>query len=142
MGPWRHPVLPMTKALLTGIAVAMLPMIGLATSAPAGIVRGTVVLGPMCPGPPRPGQECSDKPIATTIDVFRSPNGPTTPDKPYRRIKSDEQGHFQISLDPDSYWFEPHVPQARAGISFPKPVKVVVTAGTTTITLVVDTGMR
>jgi hypothetical protein len=135
-------VLLMMIALLAGVAVAVLPLIGLATSAPAGIVRGTVVLGPMCPGPPRPGQECADKPIATTIDVFRSLNGPTTSDKPYRRIKSDEQGEFQISLDPGSYWFLPHVPQERAGISFPKPVKVMVTAGTTRITLLVDTGMR
>ena len=132
----------MMRALVAGMAVAMASLIGQATSASAGTVRGTVVLGPMCPGPPRQGQECADKPIATAIDIFRSLNAPTTGDKLYRRIKSDAQGHFQVSLDPDSYWFVPHAPQGRAGVSFPKPAQVVVTASTTTIALVVDTGMR
>jgi hypothetical protein len=135
-------ILLTTIALLARTAVAMLALVGLAISASAGMVRGTVVLGPMCPGPPRQGQECADKPVATTIDVVRSLNDLTTPGKPYRRIESDKQGHFQIALDPNTYWFMPHAPQQRAGISFPKPVEVVVTAGTTTVTLIVDTGMR
>jgi hypothetical protein len=134
--------MPPIRSLLARFAITTLALSGLATSALAGVVRGKVVLAPMCPGPIRVGQECAAKPITTTIDVFRYPNDPSIPGKPYRRIKSDKQGYFQISLDPHTYWFVPHVPQLHAGISFAKPVEVVVTTGTTTITLVVDTGMR
>ena len=132
----------MTATLIARIVAAMLAIAGLAASAHAGMVRGTVMLGPTCPGPPRQGHECADKPIETTIDVFRSSVYPTTADNPYKRVQSDKQGRFQISLEPDVYWFVGRAPAQRAGISFPKPVEVVVTAGTTTVTLTVDTGMR
>jgi hypothetical protein len=131
-----------TFTLLAGIAAAMLSPIGGAASASAGMVRGTVVLGPMCPGPPRQGHECADMPIATVIDVFRSVDSPVASGKPYRRIKSDHQGNFKVALPPGSYWFVPHAPPERPGTAFAKPVNVVVGAGTTTLALAVDTGMR
>jgi hypothetical protein len=134
--------MPSIGFLLWRSAIMALAITGLATSVLAGIVHGKVVLAPMCPGPTYVGQECPAKPIMTTIDIFRSPNDPSIQGKPYRRIKSDKQGYFEISLDPHTYWFVPHVPQLYAGSSFAKPVEVVMTAGTTTITLVIDTGMR
>ena len=119
-----------------GVVLAMSGMISLAISARAGIVEGTVVLGPLCPGPPRQGQECAAVPIATMIDIFGSAKYPTAADTPIRRAESDIRGHFKVSLEPDTYWFVPRDPHQRPGISFPKPAQVVVTAGTTTVTLV------
>src|SRR6476620_3621282 len=117
-------------SMLARMVVTAVPLV--ATSAVAGTVRGNVMLGPTCPGPISVGQECAGKPIATTIDVFRTPSYPTMHGKPYRRIKSDKQGRFEIFLDPDTYWFVPHVPPLQAGVSFAKPVMVVVSTGTTT----------
>ena len=108
----------------------------------AGEVRGTVVLSPQCPGAAQIGKECPAAPIATTVDIFRSPNDPSIPGKPYRRIKSDQQGHFRISLAADIYWFIAFVPEPYEKIRAAKPQEVTVTSGTTTITLVVDTGLR
>jgi hypothetical protein len=130
---------PLVGLAITALAVATGGGAGLAL---AGEVRGVVTLGPMCPGPSQIGKECPPTPIATTIDVFRSPNDPSMPGKPYRRIKSDNQGRFQISLAPDTYWFVPHVPKPYGKIPSAKPRQVVVTAGITQVTLVVDTGMR
>lgn len=132
----------MRKEPLTAFLFGVTGIISFVPIAGAGVVKGTVVLGPMCPGPARQGQLCADKAISTTIDVFRSRDYPSSPAQPFRVVKSDHQGRFQISLDQGAYWFVPHVPRGRAGISFPKPVEVIVTARTTTITLTVDTGMR
>lgn len=140
--PRRSNKMPVIGFLLSRFAITTLALTTLETSALAGIVRGQVVLAPMCPGPTFVGQECPAKPITTTIEVFRSPIDPSIPGKPYRRIKSDKQGYFEISLDPHTYWFVPNVPQLYAGSAFAKPVEVVMTAGPTTITLVIDTGMR
>jgi hypothetical protein len=126
----------------TAVAIAALAVVGSGYAALAGEVRGTVVMAPKCPGPTRVGEKCAPTPIATTIDVFRSPNDPTIPGKPYRRIKSDKQGRFKISLDPNIYWFVPHVPQPYTKIPAAKPQRVAVSAGTVTVTLVLDTGMR
>jgi len=134
--------MPAIGFLLSRFAITTLALTTLETSALAGIVRGQVVLAPMCPGPTYVGQECPAKPVMTTIDIFRSPSGPSIQGKPYTRVNSDKQGYFQISLEPHTYWFVPNVPQLYAGSAFAKPVEIVVTAGTTTITLVIDTGMR
>lgn len=120
----------------------MLAITGSGTSALGGMVQGKVVLAPMCPGPARIGQKCASKPVSTTVDVFRSGSAPTASSKPYRRTVSDKHGHFEISLEASRYWLVTHVPQLYAGSAFAKPVEVVVTKGITTITLVIDTGMR
>jgi len=122
------------------LAVSFAASVGCVNSAFAGEVRGIVVLGPMCPGPAHIGTKCPSKPIASTIDIFRNPNDLSNSSKAYRRIKSDTQGHFRISLAPGTYWFMAH--GRLGGISSAKPQEVAVTAGTSTITLVVDTGMR
>ena len=111
-------------------------------SALGGMVRGKVVLAPMCPGPTRLGQQCAAKPISTTVDVFRSSSEATASSRPYRRTKSDRHGRFEISLEPSRYWFVPHVPQLYAGSAFAKPVDIIVSDTMSTVTLVVDTGMR
>src|SRR6266545_2095114 len=94
---------------------------GIGTGAFAGEVRGTVVLAPKCPGPTRIGEKCAPTPVSTTIDIFRSPNDPSIPGKPFRRIKSGKQGRFQISLARGTYWFIPHVPQPYTRIPLAKP---------------------
>lgn len=63
-------------------------------------IRGTVMAGPTCPverDPPDP--KCADRPISTTVAVFRA-NNPTTP---FAIGKSDAQGTFEFSLPPGSY---------------------------------------
>jgi hypothetical protein len=111
-------------------------------SAVAGVVQGKVVLAPMCPGPTRIGQQCAAKPASTTVDVFRSSSPPSASSRPYRRIRSDQHGRFELSLEPGRYWLRPHVPRLYAGSAFAKPVDLIVSDKVSTITLVVDTGMR
>ena len=134
--------MPNHHSLLAGFALAAFSAASVACANPgfAGEVRGRVVLGPMCPGPAHIGMKCPSKPIASTIDIFRNPNDLSNSSKAYRRIKSDKQGHFRISLAPGTYWFMAH--GRLGGISSAKPQEVAVTAGTSTIMLVVDTGMR
>lgn len=137
--------MPLPRCPPVAIAIAAFALIGAGGPGRAaldGDVRGLAVLAPACPGPARVGKPCAPKPIATMIDVFRAPNDPAIPGKPYRRIRSDMHGRFRISLAPDTYWFVPHIPQPYSKIPSAKPREITVTAGTVTITLIVDTGMR
>ncbi|MES2203437.1 MAG: hypothetical protein V4474_03900 [Patescibacteria group bacterium] len=77
------------------------PAGGVATVAPyhSGI-RGSVMAGPTCPverTPPDPA--CADKPLSTTVAVFRAGN----PVNPYAITKSAADGTFEFSLPPGNY---------------------------------------
>jgi hypothetical protein len=122
------------------IPVGLLALTVVAPSASAGVVRGTVLLAPMCPGPRRQPQECEDMPIATKIDVFTS--YPSNSEKPLLQVESNRRGQFQVALAPGTYWFIPHAPAIRKGVSFPQAMQVVVGKGVTTLTITVDTGLR
>jgi hypothetical protein len=61
-------------------------------------------------------------------------------DKPVTTVSTDREGRFQVTLVPGNYRL---VPASFGGSSTGKPRDVTVTAGTTTtVGLVVDTGLR
>ncbi|MDO8548499.1 MAG: hypothetical protein Q7R71_02400, partial [bacterium] len=63
-------------------------------------IRGTVMAGPTCPverNPPDP--QCADKPLQTTITVFRA----SDPVHAIVLMQSNASGAFQVSLPPGDY---------------------------------------
>ncbi len=99
-------------------------------------VRGTVLLGPVCPVeriPPDP--LCADRPYATAIAVYR--NGSSSI---FATGKSDAGGAFQFSLPPGSYTLV-----ASGGTMLPRCSPIEVTIGPTGYRIAdipCDTGIR
>jgi len=99
-------------------------------------IRGTVMAGPTCPvekNPPDPA--CADKPLATTVAVFRKGN----PVTPFAITKSDASGAFEFSIPPGDY-----VVGADES-ALPRCTQTPATVGPngyTTITVECDTGIR
>lgn len=108
-----------------------------------GLVRGTVVAAPTCPGPAlRDRKGCAPRPFQTEIRVFATTGRgrDMKDDKPVTTVSTDREGRFQVTLVPGNYRL---VPASFGGSSTGKPRDVTVTAGTTTtVGLVVDTGLR
>jgi hypothetical protein len=99
-------------------------------------IRGTVMAGPTCPverNPPDPA--CADKPLATTVAVFRKGNAVT----PFATTKSNASGAFEFSIPPGDY-------VVGAGESaLPRCTQTPATVGPNTytnITIECDTGIR
>jgi len=68
-------------------------------------VRGTVLLGPICPvmrEPPDPN--CADKPYATTVQVIAvgSPKS-----SPFATVETDKEGRYEVMLPPGEYALQP-----------------------------------
>ncbi len=61
-----------------------------------GGIEGTVTIGPACPVV-QVDVPCPDKPLQATFTVF------TTSGIRVTEFQTDEQGHFQISLNPGDY---------------------------------------
>ena len=103
---------------------------------PAGIVRGQVLLGPICPVeriPPDPA--CAPKPYQTKIDIFYGASKIA-----YKSIATDSSGSFTLSLISGSY-----VLRAAGGPVYPRctDLSIQVIAGRTEKVIVnCDTGIR
>ncbi|MCR4281374.1 MAG: hypothetical protein NUV88_03530 [Candidatus Kaiserbacteria bacterium] len=99
-------------------------------------VRGTVMLGPVCPvmrDPPDPN--CADRGYATQISVFRASNNNLV-----ATAKSDAQGNFEVALAPGNY-----VVSAEGGQTLPRcsPVNVTVSPNQyAQASIQCDTGIR
>ena len=103
---------------------------------PAGIVRGQVLLGPICPVeriPPDPA--CAPKPYQTRIEIYHGASK-----IPYKSIATDSSGRFTLSLISGSY-----VLRATGGAVYPRctDLSIRVIAGRTVKVIVnCDTGIR
>jgi hypothetical protein len=99
-------------------------------------IRGTLLVGPTCPverDPPDP--ECADKPLVTSVAVYREGSG-----APTVVGASDEKGAFEFTLTPDSY-----IVKAGGEALHPTcpPTKVAVIKDSyTAITISCDSGIR
>ena len=101
----------------------------------SGIV-GTVMKGPMCPGPGRIGHPCPDKPVAATFYVHNAEG------KVVATFRSDDRGHFEVELLPGTYTLVPDE-EARAETVGAVSVRVTVKEGEVTeVPIHWDTGMR
>jgi hypothetical protein len=129
--------------MLTTILVSIVLIIGSLTSVAAagpkqrdGIVHGTVMVAPTCPGPELlDRRNCLPRPQQATVRVLQGES-----DRPVTAITTDRSGRFRLTLPPGTYRFVPMIPGA---VLIGKPREVRVTAGSTiSIQLSVDTGMR
>jgi hypothetical protein len=97
-------------------------------------IRGTVLWGPVTPGPARSGQS-DEAPLSATFNVFSG-------ESKVAQFRSDEQGKFELLLSAGDYTIVPDrgtpMPAAQSQV---KPVTVPA-EGFVEVTLRFDTGMR
>ena len=119
--------------LLTGVfVVGCMHPGGPAYAAETGI-RGTVLYGPVHPGPERVGQN-NEAPLQASFTVYEAGRKVTG-------FKSDDQGSFELSLPPGSYTI---VPNKGTPIPGPEQQRTRVTVpdvGFVTVTIRLDSGM-
>lgn len=128
-----------------GIVVCSLVIVGVMGGASAeqmhdgGLVRGSVVMGPACPGPELLDQQgCAPRPSQATVRVFALRGGGDA--TPVTTLMTDRDGRFRLALAPGVYRLVPVSPD---GLSVGKPRNVTVTGGSSIeVQLVIDTGMR
>jgi len=97
-------------------------------------IRGTVMWGPVTPGPARPGQS-DDEPLSASFIVFAA-------DRKVASFRSDKDGNFELLLPAGDYTI---VPDASTPIRTPQSQAKSVTVpldGFAEVTLTFDTGMR
>lgn len=130
-----------TAAALGGAALSQ-PAGVSPNNGPTGLVRGSVVAAPACPGPARiDRQGCIARPIQTDVNIYAaSAQAIGAGEAPLAIVATDRHGRFHINLAPGSYRLVPNSP---GGIAVGKPTYVNVTAGSTAnIQLLFDSGMR
>ncbi len=119
-----------TPALLVGTAT---PPVGIAQ----GTLHGTVVAGPTCPVE-RAEDPCPPKPVPGREVEIASPAG-----KVVATETTDGQGHFQVVLAPGNYTVFVVGTTKALGSGRSATAQATVRAGlTTSVTLVLDTGIR
>jgi len=97
-------------------------------------IRGTVLWGPVNPGPSRAGQS-DEAPLSASFIVHEAKHKVAS-------FQSDDAGHFEVLLPPGEYTI---VPGKTTPIPFPERQKTKVTVpegGFADVTLRLDTGMR
>ena len=120
------------------LLVALCVIVSMASFAPAYAVetgiRGTVLWGPVKPGPSKVGQD-DEAPLRASFAVFDA-------DNKVAEFESDRAGHFEVSLPPGAYTI---VPDKSTPVPFPESQKTQVTVpedGFVVVTIRLDTGMK
>ena len=124
----RLPLL-LTAICLVGCLQATTPAYAVETG-----IRGTVLWGPVKPGPTKYGQN-DEAPLRASFTVFDADNKVT-------EFESDRIGRFEVSLPPGNYTI---VPDKSTPVPFPESQKTQVTVpadGFAVVTIRLDTGMK
>lgn len=136
----------MLKPFLIAATVAIAPVQAADDSSAAGqsgVVTGSVVVAPACPGPARiDASGCNKRGIRTDVNilVLGAAGGRTKQPTLLKTVGTDADGRFSIVLAPGTYRL---LPLASPGISAVKPADVTVTAGSTIdVELSLDSGLR
>lgn len=103
---------------------------------PEAWLSGTVVKGPMCPGPARPDRPCPDKPVRGTFQILDGAG------EVVATFTTDEEGRFRIRLSPGEYTVLPEGERASANPLRASARVKVLGGGETEVRLYWDTGMR
>ena len=122
--------------LLVAIVISCAQSSSGGTASDSG-VRGTVMLGPLCPvevsGSATP---CPDQPVNGFVTASDE-SGEVA------RVHTDVVGRFEMSLDPGTYSLVAVLDDGGAGPPTPVPQTVVVRGGSfTEVSLEVDSGIR
>jgi hypothetical protein len=115
---------------------------GVSPDRTTGIVRGSVVVAPSCPGPARgDGADCTAQPIQIHVSIYAASADATSSSAiPLATVATDRHGQFRVDLAPGSYRL---VPKPSNGIAVGKPTYVNVAAGSTVdVQLLFDSGKR
>lgn len=121
-------------SLILQFVAGLIPAFDGTTEGTSGI-QGMVTIGPMCPVMQK-GVSCPDLPFSATIVVEDGAGSEIT------RVKSGDDGVFEVSLDPGSYNLVPESPNP-AGPPFASQQPVTVTDGAFTEVLIqYDSGIR
>jgi hypothetical protein len=124
--------------VLLGIAVALVlgvVIVQLATGGESETgVKGTVVSG--CRQPPPPLPACPERPLSARQRVVRAADGQLV-----KEFQSDEDGSFEVDLEPGDYVIEAVPNQGFVGRLEPADV-LVPDSGFATVRLFYDTGIR
>jgi hypothetical protein len=124
--------------LLGGIVAALVVAILIAVLATGGEastgIRGTVVSG--CVNPPPPLPACPERPLSARQRAVPAQGGAPT------EFRSDDDGSFEVELDPGSYVIEAMPNQGFVGRLQPKEVDVEDSGFTEDVRLFYDTGIR
>jgi hypothetical protein len=97
-------------------------------------IEGQVFIGPTCPVVVE-GSPCPDRPYQATITILDS-RGVRV-----RRFQTDEQGRFEIPLEPGTYTLVPEPSDILVPHADPESVRVR-EASYTEVTISYDSGMR
>ena len=101
---------------------------------PSGI-RGTVLIGPMCPVE-QPDHPCPDQPFAATLRIE------DLQETVLCSTRSNDDGQFRVGLPPDVYELVPVGPNPGAP-PHAAPLRVMVErGGYTSVTVIFDSGIR
>ncbi len=107
------------------------------TPTPPSGIRGTVVLGPTCPGGQEPGE---NPPVACLTPYAASLVVTDSETAVVARLTSGADGKFQVDLPPGEYVVTP----ASGADTYPiaQPVSVTVSSGYADVEINYDTGIR
>jgi len=103
---------------------------------PASGIAGTVMKGPMCPGPRRREWPCPDQPVSGVFQVLDAEQ------KMAGSFRSDEAGKFQLALPPGQYTVVPEGVDARTNPLGGSSRITVLEGEVTQVALRWDTGIR
>ncbi len=98
-------------------------------------VRGLVTIGPICPVMQK-GAPCPDLPFNATIVIEDGAGSEIT------RVRSGDDGIFEVSLDPGSYVLAPQSPNPGAPPNASEQAVEVVTDAYTEVLIQYDSGIR
>lgn len=129
---------PHASRRFPALLMVLCVMVSGCVSAPAHAsetgIQGTVLWGPVQPGPTRLGQT-DEAPLSASFTVYG-------PENAVARFRSDEKGNFEVSLPPGDYTI---VPNKDTPIPYPGKQKTKVTVpedGYAVVTIRLDTGMK
>lgn len=127
-------VLALLVAVVLGCSEIGIPI---ETPTPPSGIRGTVVLGPTCPGPQEPGD---NPPVACLTPYAASLVVTDSESAVVARLASGADGKFRVELPPGEYVVTP----ASGADTYPiaQPVSVTVSGGYADVEINYDTGIR
>ena len=126
-------ILAMLMAVVAGCSEIGIPI---ETPTPPSGIRGTVVLGPTCPG----GEPGENPPVACLTPYAASLVVTDSESAVVARLASGADGAFQVNLPPGEYVVTP----ATGADTYPiaQPVSVTVSSGYAEVEINYDTGIR
>jgi hypothetical protein len=125
-----------SQSVANGNTANVTPTQGTGSSAGQGTLNGVVLAGPTCPVETA-DRPCPPLPVANRQVTIETPAG-----KVVATVTTDQQGHFSANLPPGNYVLRLIPNGGRLPIQRTLTVVTIVAGKTTSIQIVLDTGIR